>query len=248
MLEARHLIKKYKKLTAVNDVTLKIAAGRTRGLVGESGCGKSTLARLFLLLEKPDAGEITFEGRSITGWTSQETKRFRRSVQIVFQDPLASLNPRMKVKDILEEPFLVHPEVSEGSSITQVKKLIDVVGLRASMKDRFSHELSGGERQRVCIARAVALKPKVLICDEAVSSLDVLVQAQVLNLMLRLQKEFHLAYLFISHDLRVVRHMSDDLSVMKEGRIIEEGPSERIYDQPHEAYTKQLLNSMILKR
>lgn len=229
------------QLAAVDGASLHISGGETVGIVGESGSGKSTLARLLMLLERPDKGEIWFEGKSATKLGGTEKKRFRRNVQIVFQDPLASLNPRQKVKDILSEPFEIHADLMPKHLDKEIGELLERVGLKPQMKDRRPRELSGGERQRVSIARAIALKPRLVICDEAVSSLDVLVQAQILNLLLRLQKELGIAYFFISHDLRIVRHMSDRVAVMQNGRIVEEGPAERIYQAPAHPYTQSLL-------
>jgi len=257
MLEARNITKIYRVadpkkrwgrglLHALHDVSVRIPYERTLGVLGESGCGKTTLARILSLLLQPDSGEVIFEGRPTKSLTRKEIKDFRRKIQVIFQDPLNSLNPRMKIGDVLQEPFQIHPECLRGNIQKAAEELLEKVGLPTRMKGRYPHELSGGERQRVGIARAVALKPRIIVCDEPVSSLDVLVQAQVLNLLLRLQKEDSLAYVFISHDLRVVRHMSDTVIVMQNGRIVEEGPAGSIYESPSDPYTRKLLSGISL--
>jgi ABC-type glutathione transport system ATPase component len=257
MLEAKNLSKSYfvkdgqkgfktKELKAVRDASLVLRPGKTVGLVGESGCGKSTLSRMLLLLEKPSAGEIWFESKPVLTRNKEQLQQYRRSVQIVFQDPMNAMNPRMSVEEIIREPFRVHPDAEPENLKARISELLNDVGLNETLRLRYPHELSGGERQRVCIARAIALKPRYLICDEAVSSLDVLVQAQILNLFLKLQKEHHFAYLFISHDLRVVRHMSDEVYVMNQGQIIEQGPADQIYKHPQDSYTRNLLSSIHL--
>ena len=257
MIEAKDLSKVYKvkdpqhrfrkkDLPAVKNVSLKLEAGKTLGLVGESGCGKSTLARLLLGLEKPDEGSVLYEGEDLLRVRASERKAFHQDIQIVFQNPLNSLNPRMKIRDIVVEPLEIHRK-DLGSPDKTASGLLEQVGLVSAMKDRYPHELSGGERQRVCIARAIVLRPKIVICDEAVSSLDVLVRAQILNLLLQLQEDFHLGYLFISHDLRVVRHMSDELLVMKEGSIVESGQAVKVFDNPTHPYTQKLLDAVNLE-
>jgi len=254
MLEAKRLTKAYrvadskrmwgyKKLLAVQDVSFRVMPGKTLGLVGESGCGKSTLSRLLTLLESPDEGDVYFEGESMNLAKSKKRQHFRSQVQMVFQNPMNSLNPRMKITSSLSEPLEIHHKPHTSRNLTD---LLEQVGMQAQHLNRYPHELSGGERQRVCIARAIALKPQLVICDEAVSSLDVLVRAQILNLLLDLQKRHGLAYLFISHDLRVVRHMSDELLVMQHGRIVESGPAESVFQKPSNAYTQQLLNASSL--
>ena len=254
MLEAKAVSKTYqvsdparrwgkKELAAVSEVSLRVEEGRTLGVVGESGCGKSTLARLLTLLLDPDSGDVLFEGRSARKFSRADSKQFRRYVQIVFQDPLSSLDPKMRVAEILGEPFEIHREIRTADRRTAAGELLERVGLPSDFLGRFPHELSGGERQRISIARAIALGPKVLVCDEAVSSLDVLVQAEILNLLLKMQKENGLSYLFISHDMRIVHHMSDRVAVMKEGRIVEEGDAREVFSAPKHPYTKKLLES-----
>lgn len=217
ILEAKGVGKFFKRghVKAVDQVSLSVGPGETLGVLGESGSGKSTLAKLLLGLIVPDTGEIYFEGRSFRDFGPREWKHFRRKVQVVFQHPMLSLNPRMKVEEILKEPFLVHDKANAG-------RLVDLLGsveLGREFLGRYPHQMSGGECQRVAIARALCLEPELIICDEPVSSLDVLVQAQILNLFLRLQKEKRVSTIFISHDVRVVRHMSDRVIVMKEGRV-----------------------------
>lgn len=257
MLEAKKLKKTFlvkdfrrrfgsKRLVAVDELSFRMKEGQTLGLVGESGCGKSTLARMLALLTEPDSGKVLFDGKDTADLFWGAVKEFRRNVQIIFQDPMSSLNPRMKMGDVLGEPFIIHPKSLTGKLEEAVVDLLQKVGLSAEMKDRYPHELSGGERQRVCIARAIALKPRVVICDEPVSSLDVLVQAQILNLLLKLQKETCLSFLFISHDLRVVRHMSDEVMVMAEGHIVESGLSDQVFSSPRDPYTRKLLESVDL--
>lgn len=230
---------------AVNDVSFDIKRGETLGLVGESGCGKSTLARTLLRLIEPTSGQIIFENRDITVLKGQELQKLRRQMQIVFQNPFSALDPRMKVGEAIMEPLVIH-------SIGKTKKeqreraayLLERVGLSADAMNRYPHQFSGGQRQRVCIARALALNPKFIICDESVSALDVSVQAQVLNLLKELQEEFGLTYIFISHDLSVVKFMSDRILVMNRGQIVEEGRAEDIYRQPKQEYTQKLIASI----
>lgn len=218
ILEAKDLTKVFSHVTAVADVSLSVKAGETLGVMGESGSGKSTLAKLLLGLLSPDRGEIFFQGRRMNDFSREEWKRFRRKVQAVFQHPFLSLDPRMNVRQILAEPFLVHREAVPRAGMG-LEDILKSVELPPEFLGRFPHQMSGGECQRVAIARALCLGPELLVCDEPVSSLDVIVQAQVLNLFLKLQKEKNLSLIFISHDLKVVRHMSDRVIVMKNGRL-----------------------------
>jgi peptide/nickel transport system ATP-binding protein len=230
---------------AVNKVSFDVFAGETLGLVGESGCGKSTLARTLIRLIEPMSGQIVFEGQDITNLTGKRLQQLRRDIQIVFQNPFSSLDPRMKIGDAVMEPLLIHaPNQSRRQHRDRVVYLLDRVGLNPNWMHRYPHEFSGGQRQRACIARALALNPKFIICDESVSALDVSVQAQVLNLLKELQAEFGLTYIFISHDLNVVKFMSDRIMVMNRGQIEEIGPAEMIYREPSKDYTRQLIASI----
>ncbi len=226
---------------AVDGVSLHVARGETLGLVGESGCGKSTLGRTILKLYEPTAGKIFFEGEEITAYTTKQMRPLRKEMQIIFQDPLESLNQRHTVGMIIEEPFIIHGIGSKAEREQWVKELLVKVGLPEESAGRYPHEFSGGQRQRIGIARAIALKPKLLICDESVSALDVSVQAQILNLLLELQREMDLAMIFISHDLSVVRHVSDRVAVMYFGKIVEYGTMQAIFESPEAEYTKTLL-------
>ncbi len=229
---------------AVNNVSFDIPAGKTIGLVGESGSGKSTIGRAILRLVPASAGSITFRGEEITSWGSSTPRRYRRAVQVVFQDPSTSLNPRKTIEHTLAEVVLFHHGL-RGPALTQrVTELIDDVGLARHLTSRFPHELSGGQQQRVAIARALAPGPDVLVCDEAVSALDVSTQSQVINLLQDLQEEHGMSYLFISHDLGVVRHISDTVAVLLHGEIVEQGDADDVYLHPREQYTKALLDAI----
>ncbi len=227
---------------AVDGVDLDVARGRTFGLVGESGCGKSTLGRAILRLVEPTAGSVTFDGVEMSSLRGQKLRLMRRRMQMVFQDPLASLNPRQSVETIITEPLRAHGIAYDKS--TRVREVLDLVGLPASAAQRYPHEFSGGQRQRIGIARAVALEPELVIADEPVSALDVSIQAQVINLLEELQQRLGLTYLVIAHDLAVVRHISDEIAVMYLGGIVEQTSSERLYDAPRHPYTIALMSAV----
>lgn len=235
------VLRKGYTVKAVDDVSLHVSRGETLGLVGESGCGKSTLGRSILKLYQPCGGKIFFEGEEITQLTSKQMRPLRKEMQIVFQDPLESLNQRHTVGMIIEEPFVIHGIGNKSDRQKWVKELLVKVGLPEDAVNRYPHEFSGGQRQRIGIARAIALKPKLLICDESVSALDVSVQAQILNLLLTLQQEMDLAMIFISHDLSVVRQVSNRVAVMYFGKVVEYGTVREIFDSPQHDYTKTLL-------
>ena len=226
---------------AVDGISFKLFRGETLALVGESGCGKSTTARLALRLIEPSAGSVYFEGSDITGLKGEPLRRLRRRMQIVFQDPFASLNPRMRVADILEEPLIVHDIGDRLARRARVNQLLGLVGLAPYHAERYPHEFSGGQRQRIGIARALAVEPALVVCDEPVSALDVSIQAQVVNLLRDLQVRLGLAYLFIAHDLAVVKHVADRVAVMYLGRIVEIGPKDRVFANPRHPYTRVLL-------
>jgi ABC-type oligopeptide transport system ATPase subunit len=229
---------------AVDGVTFEIAEGETLGLVGESGSGKSTTGYCVLQLLRPTSGSVVFDGRELTTLGREELRKMRREMQIVFQDPYSSLDPRMTVGDIVAEPLVIHGIGTRRDRSARIRELLDVVGFNPTYTNRYPHEFSGGQRQRIGIARALALSPKLIVCDEPVSALDVSIQAQILNLLKDLQDDFGLTYLFIAHDLAVVRAMSDRIAVMNRGKLVELGPAEEVYVEPRDAYTKALLSAV----
>ncbi|MGA1205998.1 MAG: ABC transporter ATP-binding protein [Opitutales bacterium] len=234
------------QLKAVDDVSLSIMPGETLGLVGESGCGKSTLGKCVCRLHDPTAGQIRFKGNNISSLSGKALKPYRRDIQMIFQDPAESLNSRHSVGNILEEPLLIHGVKNPQERRKKVAKILDTVGLPSDSVNRFPFEFSGGQRQRIGIARAITLNPELVVCDEPVSALDVSVQSQILNLMMDLQKEFNLSYLFIAHDLAVVKHISDRIAIMYLGKIVELGPADEIFLHPLHAYTKALISAIPL--
>ncbi|MET8232702.1 dipeptide ABC transporter ATP-binding protein [Micromonospora sp. NPDC005298] len=257
IIEVRDLVKHYPvtqgvvfkktvgQVKAVDGVSFGLRAGETLGVVGESGCGKSTLARVLMNLEKPTAGSVVYKGQDISKLSGGALRRLRRQIQLVMQDPYTSLNPRMTVGDLIGEPFEIHPEVApKRSRRGKVKELLDLVGLNPEHINRYPHQFSGGQRQRIGIARALALRPEIIVCDEPVSALDVSIQAQVMNLLEQLQNEFGLSYVFIAHDLSVVRHLSDRVAVMYLGKIVEIGTEDEIYERPTHPYTQALLSAV----
>lgn len=249
-LQVRHLVKHFPVensddvLQAVDDVSFDIIAGETLGLVGESGCGKSTVGRCLLRLHEPTSGEVIIEGRNILELSNSEMQARRRQMQIIFQDPYSSLNPRLSIRSIVSEPLKIHGIGSKAEQNARVADLLQKVGLDPKYADRYPHEFSGGQRQRIGIARALAVNPKLIICDEPVSALDVSVQAQVVNLLQDLQDEFGLTYLFISHGLAVVEHISDRVAVMYLGKIVEICDARELYEMPMHPYTKALLSAI----
>ena len=236
---------KGKVVKAVDDISFQIFKGETLGVVGESGCGKSTTGRLVLRLLEPTSGTVTFKGQDMSSLKKKDLRAMRKQMQIIFQDPYASLDPRKTVFQILSEPYQIHlSEMSREEIYSQVTRLIDCVGLRPEHIYRYPHEFSGGQRQRVGIARAIALNPEFVVCDEPVSALDVSIQAQVINLMQDIKKEFNLTYMFISHDLRIIKHFCDRVMVMYLGNIVELGTREAIYEKRRHPYTKALLSAI----
>jgi oligopeptide transport system ATP-binding protein len=233
------------QIKAVDGVSFNLTPGETLGVVGESGCGKSTLARVLMNLEKPTSGTVLYKGEDIFKLGRHDMRRLRRNIQLVMQDPYTSLNPRMTVGDIIGEPFEIHREVApKRDRQKKVQDLLDVVGLNPEHINRYPHQFSGGQRQRIGIARALALNPEVIICDEPVSALDVSIQAQVMNLLEKLQGEFGLSYVFIAHDLSVIRHLADRVAVMYLGKIAEIGTEDEIYERPTHPYTQALLSAV----
>src|SRR5438128_10796735 len=262
LVEVRDLVKQYEPtgfgsksgsaVRAVDGVSLEIQAGETLGLVGESGSGKSTLGRLVLRLIQPTSGSVRFEGRDLLSASRSEMRRLRRDMQIIFQDPFSALDPRMRVEDLIAEPLVIHKNMGapsfsrslrEGGVRTRIEALLSAVGLDSSAMRRFPHEFSGGQRQRIVIARALALRPKFIVCDEPVSALDVSVGAQIVNLLAQLQREFGLTYLFISHSTPVVRYLSTRVAVMYRGKIVEVNSTDQITENPQHPYTKTLLDA-----
>ncbi len=248
LLEIQNL-KKYFQVPAgtnhaVDDITMKIEKGRTMGVVGESGCGKSTLGRTVIRLQDPTAGKILLNGQDITNVSGRELKKVHEKMQIIFQDPYSSLNPRMSIEEIVREPLKESHRFSRGELKDKTEELMDLVGIEERLRLAYPHELDGGRRQRVGIARAIALNPEFIMCDEPVSALDVSIQAQVLNLLMKLQDEFKLTYMFVTHDLSVVRHISDDISVMYLGQLVETSPAKRLFENPLHPYTKALLSAI----
>jgi oligopeptide transport system ATP-binding protein len=253
LLQVRNLVKQFpiKKglliertvdhVQAVDDVSFDISSGETLGLVGESGSGKSTTGYCVLQVLRPTSGSVRFDGEELTDLKGEGLRRMRRRMQLVFQDPHSSLDPRMTVGDIVGEPLAIHKVGSRSDRRARVRELLDTVGFDPTFTNRYPHEFSGGQRQRIGIARALALSPDLLVLDEPVSALDVSIQAQILNLLKDLQRELGLTYLFIAHDLAVVRTMSDRIAVMNQGKIVELGPAEEVYESPRELYTKELL-------
>ena len=240
-LKTYYRVSRKKIVKAVDDVTLSVKKGEIVGIVGESGCGKSTLGKSILRLTEPTSGKVTFLGREMTGLDAKQLRNMRRHIQMIFQDPYASLNPRMKIKDILEEPLIVHKLGTKAERREVVRSMLEIVGLDASYGDRYAHQFSGGQRQRIGIAKALITKPKLIIADEPVSALDVSVQAQILNLLNDLQEAFDLTFLFISHDLAVVRYISDRVAVMYFGKIVEMADAESLFREPKHPYTETLL-------
>ena len=259
LLQAKHLVKTYSQrsgkfgfattqVRALDDVSIELKAGKTLAVVGESGSGKSTLARCLLQLQALDSGEVLFAGQDLAKLDGAALRQVRKNLQMVFQDPFASLNPRMRVGEIVAEGLLIHGLGNAAEQQAKVIAMLKRVGLSESDMQKYPHEFSGGQRQRIGIARALVLSPKVVVCDEPVSALDVSIQAQILLLLKELQAEMALSYLFISHDLRVVRHIADDIVVMHQGKVVEQGQVESVYQRPQHPYTQNLLAAIPGKR
>ncbi len=250
ILETRGLKKYFRTsagpLHAVDDVSIAIARGKTLGVVGESGCGKSTLGRTVLRLLEPTGGEIWFDGENISGYTKKQMKKLRPKMQMIFQDPFSSLNPRLAVMELIAEPMLFTPGFGTKAEIYErVQSLMDTVGLARRLAYSYPHELDGGRRQRIGVARALALNPRFIVCDEPVSALDVSIQAQILNLLMDLQQQFGLTYMFITHDLSVVKHISDEIAVMYLGNCVERAAASDLFECPKHPYTKALLSAIL---
>ena len=248
LLEVKNLEKFFKTgnsmLHAVDDITFTLHEAQTLGVVGESGCGKTTLGRTILRLLEPTGGQVIFEGKDISQPKKKDLRYMRENMQIIFQDPYSSLNPRMSVSDTIMEPLILQGKYTKPEMRNEVKSLMDTVGLASRFENSYPHELDGGRRQRIGIARALALKPKFVVCDEPVSALDVSIQAQIINLMLDLQEERKLAYMFVTHDLSVVKYISDDIMVMYLGQMIEKAPADELFLKPMHPYTQALLSAI----
>ncbi|MDF2937113.1 MAG: dipeptide transporter ATP-binding protein [Paenibacillaceae bacterium] len=255
LLQATHLKKWYplgarffgtgkRFVKAVDDVSLTIRSGETLGIVGESGCGKSTLARLLMNLIEPTSGELVIMGNSMETAGKRQIRELRRNMQIVLQDPYAALNPRQRVGDAICEPFLIHRLGNRKQALAKTMELLELVGLPPESISKFPHEFSGGQRQRICIARALAVDPQILVCDESVSALDVSIQAQIVNLLMRLQKQLGISIVFVSHDLRVVKHIASHVVVMYLGKVVESAPKQELFASPAHPYTQALLSAV----
>ena len=246
VLSAKHIVKQFpasggRTLTACNDVNLNVYKGKTLGIVGESGCGKSTFVRMVISLDKPTSGEILYHGKNLSDLSKKETWLNRQNMQMVFQDPLASFDPKMKIVDILTEPLINYGKLKRSEKESKARELLKMVELPEDFTDRYPHNMSGGQRQRIGIARALSVNPEFLLCDVPISALDVSIQAQVVNVLEDLQQELGLTYLFVAHDLSMVRHISDRIGVMYLGKIVESGESDEEYDNPCHPYTRALL-------
>lgn len=253
LLEVKNLKKYFKvpngMLHAVDDISFTIEAGKTLGIVGESGCGKTTVGRAILRLEEPTSGQVLFNGTDVTGLNKEEMRHMRRNMQLIFQDPFSSLNPRKTVFQTIEEPIkLAHLVPDRDNRFMRVLELMDTVGLAERLINTYPHELDGGRRQRIGIARALAMNPEFIVCDEPVSALDVSIQAQILNLMKKIQRDTGITYIFITHDLSVVNHFSNDIAVMYLGRMIEKAPAEELFQKPLHPYTRALLSAIPIPR
>ncbi|MBI4656078.1 MAG: ABC transporter ATP-binding protein [Elusimicrobia bacterium] len=249
LLEVKNAVKKFPigkgSFSAVDRVSVKLAENQALGIVGESGCGKTTLAKLILALEKPDSGQILFRGADIHAVSAKELKKTRKKIQIIFQDPYSSLNPRMNIRDAVCEPLAAHKAFKNKNEMeSKVFSALDSVGLGADALKKYPHEFSGGQRQRICIARALVLNPEIIICDEPISSLDISIQAQIMNLLKELKEKYHLSYIFISHDLSAVYHLCDFTAVMYRGQVVEQALTEELFKNPLYPYTKILISSI----